>query len=152
RFEQLGPDRYEMSEDEISMVGSRSGDTISLGDRMLVTIDDVAILRRTVYARRVVPEAVLNHFDGDGPPHSQRKGDGRPGRSRFAKGGAFGGAGRPGRGGGPGRSERPGRGGSPQRDARPGRGGSAQHNERSGRGGSSDRPDQAIQAPKARGG
>jgi len=62
RFEVLGPDRYELSSDEISMVGARSGDTISLGDRMLVTIDDVAVLRRSVYARRVVPEAVLKEL------------------------------------------------------------------------------------------
>jgi ribonuclease R len=67
RFEGLGPDRYEASEDEISVVGARSGDTISLGDRMLVTIEDVAVLRRTVYARRVVPEAALKHFDDAAP-------------------------------------------------------------------------------------
>jgi ribonuclease R len=65
RFEGLGPDRYEASEDEISVVGVRSGDTISLGDRMLVTIEDVAVLRRTTYARRVVPEAALKNFDGE---------------------------------------------------------------------------------------
>ncbi len=59
RFEGLGPDRYEPGEDEISVVGARSGDAVTLGDRMLVTIEDVAVLRRTVYARRVVPEAVL---------------------------------------------------------------------------------------------
>ncbi|HSU42445.1 MAG TPA: ribonuclease R [Polyangiaceae bacterium] len=65
RFEGLGPDRYESSEDEISVVGVRSGDTISLGDRLFVTIEDVAVLRRTVYARRVVPEATLKQFEGE---------------------------------------------------------------------------------------
>src|SRR6187399_1137607 len=64
RFEVLGPDRYELSSDEISMVGARSGDTISLGDRMVVIIDDVAVLRRAVYARRVVPEAVIKELGG----------------------------------------------------------------------------------------
>ncbi|HTQ03765.1 MAG TPA: VacB/RNase II family 3'-5' exoribonuclease, partial [Polyangiaceae bacterium] len=73
RFEVLGPDRYETSSDEISLVGSRSGDTISLGDRMVVTIDDVAVLRRTVYARRVVPEAVLNQFGDERPPSERQR-------------------------------------------------------------------------------
>ncbi len=59
RFEAMGADRYEMTEDELSVVGARSGDTIALGDRMVVTIEDVAVLRRTVYAARVVPEGAL---------------------------------------------------------------------------------------------
>ena len=45
------------------MVGARSGDAIELGDRMLVAIDDVAVLRRSVYGRRVVPEAVLRKLE-----------------------------------------------------------------------------------------
>jgi ribonuclease R len=77
RFEGLGPDRYEASEDEISVVGARSGDTISLGDRMLVTIEDVAVLRRTVYARRVVPEAALKHFEQTRPEDGGKE-RGRP--------------------------------------------------------------------------
>jgi ribonuclease R len=81
RFEGLGPDRYEASEDEISVVGARSGDTVSLGDRMLVTIEDVAVLRRTVYARRVVPEAALKHFD-DARPEPGGKEHGRVRRER----------------------------------------------------------------------
>ncbi len=79
RFESMGPDHYALSEDELSIVGSRSGDTISLGDRMAVVIEDVAIMRRTVYARRVVPEAILNQLS---EPASGRGG----GRS-FAEGG-----------------------------------------------------------------
>jgi len=62
RFEGMGPDRYELGDDEITLIGQRSGDTIALGDRMVVTIEDVAILRRTVYARRVVPEALLDEM------------------------------------------------------------------------------------------
>jgi len=62
RFESMGPDHYSLSDDELSVVGSRSGDTIALGDRMAVVIEDVAVLRRTVYARRVLPEAVLEQF------------------------------------------------------------------------------------------
>jgi len=57
------------------MVGARSGDTISLGDRMLVTIEDVAVLRRSTYARRVVPEALLKELGTGREEHG-----GRPGR------------------------------------------------------------------------
>jgi ribonuclease R len=74
RFEGLGPDRYEQGEDQISVVGARSGDTISLGDRMLVTVEDVAVLRRAVYARRVLPEALVAKLEESGPPHAK----GRP--------------------------------------------------------------------------
>jgi ribonuclease R len=116
RFEALGPDRYETSSDEISLVGSRSGDTISLGDRMVVTIDDVAVLRRTVYARRVVPEAVLKHA-GDERPASERKREPRRmvtrQQGRTLPVGERRGPGSPGfgRGGGGGRSADGGRGG-----------------------------------------
>jgi len=40
---------------------------------MVVTIDDVAVLRRTVYARRVVPEAVLNQFGDERPPSERQR-------------------------------------------------------------------------------
>lgn len=52
RFEALGPDRYELSDDELSLVGARSGDSVTLGDRVQVMIEDVAVLRRTVYGKR----------------------------------------------------------------------------------------------------
>jgi ribonuclease R len=58
KYESMGSDHYELSEDELSVVGARSGDTISLGDRLAVVIEDVAILRRQVLARRVVPDSV----------------------------------------------------------------------------------------------
>jgi ribonuclease R len=80
RFESMGPDRYEIAENELSAVGARSGDTISLGDKMLVTIDDVAVLRRTVYAARVVPEALLGQTQSARsgskrrPEHRDRRG------------------------------------------------------------------------------
>jgi ribonuclease R len=59
RYEAMGPDQYNLSDDELSAVGARSGDTVALGDRVLVTIEDVAILRRQTYGRRVPPEALL---------------------------------------------------------------------------------------------
>jgi ribonuclease R len=98
RFESMGPDHYSLGEDEISIVGSRSGDAISLGDRMAVVIEDVAVMRRTVYARRVVPEALLNQLGepgsgGGGKGGSRRgaekggKGSGKGGEQRrFARG------------------------------------------------------------------
>jgi ribonuclease R len=71
RYEAMGPDHYQLSDDELSVVGSRSGDTISLGDRVLVTIEDVAILRRQTYGRRVPPEALLQQLK-DAPEMPRR--------------------------------------------------------------------------------
>jgi ribonuclease R len=88
RFEVMGPDRYEVGDDEISVVGARSGDVIALGDRMVVAIDDVAILRRTVYARRVVPEAILRKFEANVPLSDRSRGSGARRRGPPGKGGA----------------------------------------------------------------
>jgi ribonuclease R len=63
RYESMGPDHYEISEDELSVVGARSGDTLSLGDRISVIIEDVAVLRRSVYAKRIVPKKVLEALE-----------------------------------------------------------------------------------------
>jgi ribonuclease R len=54
RMEALGPDRYELDDEKLRVIGARSGDRIAIGDPMLVEIEDVSILRRTVYGRRVV--------------------------------------------------------------------------------------------------
>jgi ribonuclease R len=59
RYEAMGPDQYQISDDELSAVGVRSGDRISLGDTLVVQIEDVAVLRRSVYARRVPPDRAL---------------------------------------------------------------------------------------------
>jgi len=59
RYEAMGPDHYQISDDELSAVGARSGDRVSLGDTLVVQIEDVAVLRRSVYARRVPPERSL---------------------------------------------------------------------------------------------
>jgi ribonuclease R len=86
RYEAMGPDQYNLSEDELSAVGARSGDTISLGDRVLVTIEDVAILRRQTYGRRVPPEALLKQLKDapELPRRMQRLGTshGGPGAKR----------------------------------------------------------------------
>lgn len=88
RFESMGPDRYELSDDELAVVGLRSGDRIELGDRITVEIEDVAILRRAVYARRVVPDKVLQEIERE---WSGRRGRGRrAGRGRQPEGGTKG--------------------------------------------------------------
>lgn len=66
RYEAMGPDYYEMGEDELSAVGLRSGDTVTIGDRVVVGIEDVAILRRQVYARRVPPKRVVEQGQREG--------------------------------------------------------------------------------------
>jgi ribonuclease R len=53
-LEALGPDGYEVDESGLKAVGVRSGETITLGDSMAVLIEDVAIMRRSVLARRVL--------------------------------------------------------------------------------------------------
>jgi ribonuclease R len=83
RHESMGPDQYELSDDELSVVGIRSGDTISLGDRIAVVIEDVAILRRQTLAKRVVPEAVLQALEdgaGERSESSEKPGSRAPGR------------------------------------------------------------------------
>ncbi len=56
RYESLGTDRYEMTDDELGARGVNSGDLIQVGDRMLVEIEDVSVLRRSVFARRIPPD------------------------------------------------------------------------------------------------
>lgn len=53
RFESLGSDRYEVSDDGLRVEGQRSGDRVALGDRMTLEIEDVALLRRSIYGRRL---------------------------------------------------------------------------------------------------
>jgi ribonuclease R len=57
RMESLGPDRYEIDDEKLRVIGARSGDRIGFGDRMLVEIEDVSVIRRTVYGRRVADAA-----------------------------------------------------------------------------------------------
>jgi ribonuclease R len=99
RYEAMGPDNYQLSEDELSVVGSRSGDTIALGDRLMLTVEDVAILRRQTYGRRIPPEALLNQLKdapemprrmqrlqtSHGGPHGKQREV--PGRAPQARGG-----------------------------------------------------------------
>lgn len=70
RYGALGPDQYEVSDDELSAVGVRSGDRVSLGDTIEVEVEDVSVLRRTVYGRRVSIEYEL--ADEDEPARPRR--------------------------------------------------------------------------------
>ncbi|MBS2014738.1 MAG: VacB/RNase II family 3'-5' exoribonuclease [Deltaproteobacteria bacterium] len=104
RVEDMGAD-YQIEDDGLMATSARSGNAIRLGDKMMVEVTDVAILRRTVYAKRV--RGVDEEQEGEG---------GRLPRGRFAKTGGRGGV--PSRG----RSDkRDGKGGRPgDRHGRPG--------------------------------
>jgi ribonuclease R len=79
RMEALGPDQYALDDDGLRVVGARSGDRIALGDRLLVEIEDVAILRRQVYGRRVVRSS---EDDGSaGGPRKERRATKRSGHT-----------------------------------------------------------------------
>lgn len=67
-YEGLGPDRYVLSDDELSFVGTRSGDRVSLGDTLSIEIEESSILRRTVYGRRIA------HTVAEVPQTSNRRG------------------------------------------------------------------------------
>jgi ribonuclease R len=53
RLEDLGQDHWEVDDENLRVVATRSGDAIALGDRLRIEVIDASIVRRTVYARRV---------------------------------------------------------------------------------------------------
>jgi ribonuclease R len=84
KLEDLGPD-FVIEDDGLQATAKRSGDAIRLGDRILVEISDCAILRRTVYARRVRGISI----EGDAPrgrgkreKRDVRRVEPKPGRDR----------------------------------------------------------------------
>lgn len=85
RVEDMGG-TFEIEDDGLSAVSARSGEAIRLGDRMLVEITDCAILRRTVYARRLGAAARDDDFDrararrDRGPRAPERPATGRSAR------------------------------------------------------------------------
>jgi len=86
RHESLGPDSYRLNDEELAVVGARSGDRITLGDRLVVIIEDASVVRRAVLARRVVPERVLHAVEGGGDAFAGAEGRRRPREERPAKG------------------------------------------------------------------
>lgn len=85
RYESLGPDHYRTDDDELGVRGERSGDRVSLGDRLTVTIEDVALQRRSVLARRVLPEKVLATLERGGRAPVERNQRTSPDRGRRSK-------------------------------------------------------------------
>lgn len=75
RFDDMG-DRYELDDEGLRAVAARSGDTVELGDRMMVEILDAAILRRTVYAKKA---GTMRRTD-DGSFAPAKRGRGKHGR------------------------------------------------------------------------
>jgi ribonuclease R len=72
RYESLGPDRYRIDDDELGVSGERSGDKVFLGDRLTVRIEDVTLQRRSVLARRIVPEKLLSSYDREHGSSAER--------------------------------------------------------------------------------
>ncbi len=86
RLDSLGPDHYETTEDELAVVGLRSGDSVALGDRITVQIEDVSLARRTVSARRRPPAEVTDQL----ARHLGQRGHKGEGARRLAPEGARG--------------------------------------------------------------
>jgi ribonuclease R len=61
RLESLGDDSYALDDAGLYIVAARSGERITFGDVMLVQIEDAAIMRRLVTAKRVL----LENDEGD---------------------------------------------------------------------------------------
>jgi len=53
RLEDMGEGHWEIDDDGLRIVAARSGGLVALGDRVEVEITDAAILRRTIYAKRL---------------------------------------------------------------------------------------------------
>lgn len=77
RLEALGADSYSLSDDELGLVGQRSGDRVELGQRLNVVIEEASILRRTTLARRVLGKGSQRIAARGSAPASPR-----PGKSR----------------------------------------------------------------------
>jgi ribonuclease R len=76
KLEDLGND-FEVDDDGLMASSRRSGDSVRLGERIMVEVTDCAILRRTVYARRIGGE----RSDGDGERRFRGGDDSRRGRT-----------------------------------------------------------------------
>ncbi len=93
KLEDLGADRYEVDDDGLRVVAPRSGDVVALGDRMMVEVTDAAILRRTVYAKRLGGERA-GGGGRDARPVKGGRGPEKPARKAQPKGRGHGAAGK----------------------------------------------------------
>ncbi len=146
RVEDMGAD-YQIEDDGLMATSSRSGDAIRLGDRMLVDVTDCAILRRTVYARRV-----RNATDAADDVLAKREKADRGeafGRGRGGKTGGPGGGGKPSFGGGRGPVPERGRAGASER-GRPAPAGAARPDGGGGKGKKKGKPVKAGKKGKRR--
>src|ERR1700743_305521 len=68
RMEALGPDRYELDDERLRVIGVRSGDRIGLGDAMRIQVDDVSIRGRPVFGRRLpgLEQEIAEHTSLEG--------------------------------------------------------------------------------------
>jgi ribonuclease R len=85
RLDALGRDLYELDESGLAVIGVRNGERIALGDTMVVQIEDVAVLRRSIYGRRVISASNDEELDGesmDGMPRAATDDVGRPRRTK----------------------------------------------------------------------
>jgi ribonuclease R len=132
RLEDLGHDHWEVDDDALRVVAVRSGDVVALGDRLLVEVIDAAILRRTVYARRVGGSEAKEGADGARPVPKRDSLKSGP----YAKRDQRGKHGKPSKPGEPGRQDQGNRGRSDGRKpAPPGRAGSGKSSQPSQQGG-----------------
>jgi ribonuclease R len=86
RLEDLGPDRWEIDDDTLRAVAVRSGDVVALGDRMILEVIDISILRRSVYGRRVSGKGdSAKATERGAPSRATRRGEPGRGAPRGAK-------------------------------------------------------------------
>jgi ribonuclease R len=72
RIESLGSDTYACDDEGLAIVGVRSGDRITIGDRLLVRVDDVSLVRRQVLGARL--ETIQRaHGNDDGALEAYRR-------------------------------------------------------------------------------
>jgi ribonuclease R len=122
RFEDLGED-WELDDDGLRAHARRSGDEIRLGDRLMVEVIDVSIVRRTVYARRAAGEGRDGRERGRGRSGDRGRQGGRQGQPQRTVAGPSAPQGKHGKPGKPGRPEKKthGKGGKGPRRGRKGR-------------------------------
>jgi len=61
RLEALGGEEYQLSDDELALVGQRSGERVELGQRVSVLIEEASLLRRSTLGRRISGKDVGAH-------------------------------------------------------------------------------------------
>jgi ribonuclease R len=81
KVEDLGPN-YTIEDDGLSATSGRGGDTIHLGDRFMVEVIDVALLRRQIQARRVRGEGDERSRGREGARPFSRHATGKGGGDR----------------------------------------------------------------------